>query len=79
MDNEDIIVKATSDIFIKYLFGMDTEESNKLVLSFINAVLEDSDFPKIVKVIQKNPFNYKEFINDKHSVLDIKVEDESIF
>ena len=70
-------VKATSDIFIKYLFGMDNKESNRLVLSFINAVLQDSGFPVITKVIQKNPFNYKEFLNDKLSVLDIKVENEN--
>ena len=50
-------VKATSDIFIKYMFGMDTKESNHLVLSFINSVLQDSDFPAITKIIQKNPFN----------------------
>ena len=68
-------VKATSVIFIKYMFGMDTKESNHLVLSFINAVLQDSDFPAITKVIQKNPFNYKEFTDDKLSVLDIEVED----
>jgi len=42
-------VSATSDMFIKYLFGMDTAESNKLVLSFINAVLIDSDFPSITE------------------------------
>ena len=70
-------VKATSDIFIKYLFGLDTEKSNHLVLSFINAVLQDSGFPVITKVIQKNPFNYKEFVFDKQSVLDIAVEDEN--
>ncbi len=75
-NNEDYF-KATSDIFIKYLFGMDNEESNRLVLSFINAVLQDSGFPVITKVIQKNPFNYKEFLNDKLSVLDIKVENEN--
>ena len=70
-------VKATSDIFIKYMFGLDTKESNNLVLSFINAVLTDSNFPAITKVIQKNPFNYKEFTDDKLSVLDIEVEDEN--
>ena len=70
-------VKATSDIFIKYLFGMDTKESDNLVISFINAVLIDSDFPEITKVIQKNPFNYKIFSTDKLSVLDIEVEDEN--
>ena len=74
--NEENFVKATSDIFIKYLFGMDTEESNRLMLSFINSVLQDADFPAITRVIQKNPFNYKEFENDKLTVLDVEVEDE---
>ncbi|MCK5154421.1 MAG: Rpn family recombination-promoting nuclease/putative transposase [Spirochaetales bacterium] len=77
MNGKTDYVKATSDIFIKYLFGMDTKESNHLVLSFINSVLQDSDFPTITKVIQKNPFNYKEFTDDKLSVLDIEVEDEN--
>jgi len=53
MNKKEDYVKATSDIFIKYLFGMDTKESNHLVLSFINSVLKDSDFPAITKVIQK--------------------------
>ena len=75
-EEKEILIQATSDIFIKYLFGMDNEESNRLVLSFINAVLQDNDFPIITRIIQKNPFNYKEFVNDKLSVLDIKVEDE---
>jgi len=77
MKEKEAYVKATSDIFIKYLFGMDTKESDQLVISFINAVLTDSDFPTITKVIQKNPFNYQEFADDKLSVLDIEVEDEN--
>lgn len=76
-EKQEDYVKATSDIFIKYMFGMDTKESNHLVLSFINSVLQDSGFPAITKVIQKNPFNYQEFIDDKLSVLDIEVEDEN--
>ena len=74
MNEKKEYVKATSDIFIKYMFGMDTKKSNHLVLSFINSVLGDSGFPTITKVIQKNPFNYKEFEGDKVSVLDIEVE-----
>ena len=72
----DLYIKPSSDIFIKYLFGMDTEESRELLLSFINAVLQNSDFDPIVSVVPKNPFNYKEFINDKESVLDIDAKDE---
>jgi len=29
MNEENNYVKATSDIFIKYLFGMDTKKSNR--------------------------------------------------
>ncbi len=77
MEQKNEYVKATSDIFIKYMFGMDTKQSNHLVLSFINSVLGDSGFPTITKVIQKNSYNYKEFVDDKESILDIKIEDEN--
>ena len=77
MNEKKEYVKATSDVFIKYMFGMDTKQSNHLVLSFINSVLGDSGYPTITKVIQKNPYNYKEFIDDKESILDIKIEDEN--
>ncbi len=77
MNNKEFFISPTSDIFIKYLFGMDTADSNQMVLSFINSVLEDADFQLVVKVIQKNPFNYQEFKDDKLSVLDIQVEDEN--
>ena len=77
MNEKKEYVKATSDVFIKYLFGMDTKKSNQLVLSFINAVLQNTGFPAITKVIQKNPYNYKEFVDDKESILDIKIEDEN--
>ena len=40
-------------------------------------MLGDSGFPVITKVIQKNPYNYKDFTDDKESILDIKVEDEN--
>lgn len=67
-------IKATSDIFIHYLFG---SESNKdLLLSFINAVLEDADMPLISNVEIRNPFNLKKYHYDKLSIVDIKATDE---
>jgi len=63
-----------SDLFIKFLFG--TEEHNKLLLSFINSVLEDSDFGKITQATLKNPFNYRESIMEREVVLDVKATDE---
>lgn len=67
-------IKPTSDMFIKYLFG--SEEHKELLLSFINAVLEDSDFNRIVEIKLENPFNIKTFVTDKESILDIKACDE---
>lgn len=68
-------IKPTSDIFMKYLFG--SEENSDLLLSFINAVLDDSGFTRIVEVAVKNPFNIKSFIGDKESILDVKAKDEN--
>jgi len=68
-------IKPTADIFIKYLLG--SQKNKDLLLSFINAVLEDSEFPKIVKVEIKNPFNLKYFLTDKESILDVKATDEN--
>ena len=66
-------VKPTSDIFIRFLLG---SESNKdLLLDFINAVLEDAEFPLIRSVTILNPFNLKTTIYDKESILDVKAVD----
>ncbi len=67
-------MKPTSDLFIKYLFGTGLEKD--LLISFINAVLEDSGFRKVVTVELKNPFNIREYIIDKESILDIKATDD---
>ncbi len=67
-------IKPYSDIFIKYLLG--SEKNKDLLISFINAVITDSNFNKIVDVEIKNPFNIKNFPIDKESILDIKATDE---
>ena len=48
-------IEATSDIFIKYLFGK--EEHKEVLLQFINAVHKNSDFPLMKTIEIKNPFN----------------------
>ena len=68
-------IKPSTDIFIKYLLG--SRNNKDLLLSFINSVLEDSQFKKIKEVEIKNPFNLKSFIVDKESILDIKATDEN--
>ena len=72
--SSDNYIKPYSDIFVKYLFGSKGSES--ILLNFINDVLGDADFPKIVSVKILNPFNLQTFINDKQSVIDVKAEDE---
>jgi predicted transposase/invertase (TIGR01784 family) len=67
-------ISPLKDIVFKYIFGR--EENSDCLLSFINAVLTDSEMNKIKRIEILNPFNEKEFINDKLSVLDIKAEDE---
>lgn len=68
------VVHAYSDIFVRYLLG---DENNKdLLLSFINAVNEDYDLPLLSSVTIKNPFNLKNFKNEKESIIDVKALDE---
>ncbi len=63
-----------TDIFVRYLLG--DEENSDLLLSFINAVNEDYDFPLIKSVTIKNPFNLKKYKLEKGSVIDVKATDE---
>ncbi len=67
-------ISPLKDIVFKYIFGR--KENSDCLLSFVNAVLSDSEMNKITQIEILNPFNEKEFIDDKLSVLDIKAEDE---
>ncbi len=60
------------DIVFKYIFGRN--ETKNLLKSFINAVLADVDMETVTEIEILNPFNLKEFQNDKFSFLDIKAE-----
>lgn len=68
-------IKAYSDIVFKFLMGR--EETKDLLISFINAVMEDSNLDLITSVELKNPFNLQDFSGDKLSVLDVKAVDET--
>ncbi len=61
------------DIFVKYLLG--TEENKDLLISFINAVLDEKGYDLVLDVEIKNPFNPAKIIESKFSVLDIKAKD----
>jgi predicted transposase/invertase (TIGR01784 family) len=63
-----------TDFLVRYLLG--DEENTDLLLSFINAVNENSGLPLIKSVTIKNSFNLIDYQSDKESVLDVKAIDE---
>mgnify|MGYP004475252087 FL=1 len=65
-----IEVKKLNDFFIRYFFGLEGHED--LLLSFINAIMIDSNFATFVSVEIINPFNLSEKANNKESIVDLK-------
>ncbi|PCJ18932.1 MAG: hypothetical protein COB02_09355 [Candidatus Cloacimonadota bacterium] len=63
----------TNDILFKLTFG-DPNKTN-ILISLINALLQLQGDKKILEVEILNPFNDKEFIGDKLSIVDIKAKD----
>ena len=61
----------TTDCVFKALLGK--KENNNLLINFINAFLEPENLIVSVEVI--NPYNEKEFIKDKLTIVDIKAKD----
>jgi len=59
------------DFVFKKLFG--AEENKELLIDFINAFVSEED--KVRDIVLKNPYNEKEFIDDKLSIMDIKAQD----
>ncbi|ETR65677.1 MAG: transcriptional regulator [Candidatus Magnetoglobus multicellularis str. Araruama] len=68
------IIKPTIDCVFKAIFG--TEENKPLLINFLNAVLGLKKHQKIKEVHILNPYNEKEFQDDKLSIIDIKATDE---
>ena len=60
----------TGDTFIHYLFASPGNE--RILLSFVNAVLDNAGRPPVMKTEVRNPFNPKTFVTDKSSIIDIK-------
>ena len=61
------------DIAFKKIFGVD--ENKDLLISLINAVVSEED--QVSKVTLLNPYNPKNFLKDKLSVVDIKAEGQT--
>ena len=63
------------DYAFKYLFGR--EQNLPLLLVLLNAVLQLPDDEQLVGLELLNPFNDKDSLDDKLSILDIKARDQS--
>ena len=74
MENNKNEVKKLNDFFIRYFFGLKGDED--LLLSFINAIMIDSNFATFVSVDILNPFNLTEKANNKESIVDLKAVTE---
>ena len=63
------------DCVFKALLG--SEANQRLLVHFLNAVL-GADLPApVVEVVLLNPYNEREFLGDKLSVVDVKARDEA--
>ena len=63
-------VKKLNDFFIRYFFGLEGDED--LLLSFVNAIMIDSNFATFKSVEIINPFNLSEKAGNKESIVDLK-------
>ena len=63
------------DCVFKRLFG--SEHNKSLLIDIVNALLEKGGEPKIVDVEILDPYNPKQFIGDKITIVDIKARTET--
>jgi predicted transposase/invertase (TIGR01784 family) len=66
-------IDPTVDCVFKALLGADNNRN--LLIHFLNAVLQNDLEQPIVEVEIINPYNEKEFLDDKLSIVDVKVRD----
>ena len=81
-NKNNIEVKKLNDYFIRYFFGLKGNED--LLLSFINAIMIDSNFATFVSVEIINPspkvgfsLNLSEKANNKESIVDLKAVNQA--
>ena len=75
MPINDVIIKPTTDLFIAALWS--DPKNEPILRSLLNGVMTDIGQPAITEATVLNPFNIKEFPNDKEIRLDVRVKDES--
>ena len=68
-------ITPTVDYAFKHLFGR--EATRPLLMSVVDSVLSPAPEHRIRDLELLNPFNPKEALDDKLSILDIKARDQS--
>jgi predicted transposase/invertase (TIGR01784 family) len=68
-------IDPTVDCVFKAILG--SEENKNLLIHFLNAVLSSELQQPITSVSILNPYNDKEYLNDKLSIVDVKARDEN--
>ena len=66
-------INLRNDIIFKAVFGY--EKNEKLLISLLNSILGLEGNDKIINLTFLNAFNIQEYLNDKLTSLDVKVED----
>ena len=73
MNNERKFYGLLNDVVFKYVFGRN--ENTKPLISLLNAILRLEGKDKIESIEVLNPFNYREYLGDKMSIVDTRVKD----
>ena len=68
-------INPTVDCVFKAILG--TEKNKNLLIHFLNAILEPEEGSHIQQVTILNPYNEREFIGDKLTIVDVKAIDEN--
>jgi predicted transposase/invertase (TIGR01784 family) len=69
------VIPLTADIVFKYVMG--SEQSDAQLCAFLSAVQQDAGYPPLKEVSILNPFNLKQSLTDKTSIIDVRTEDEA--
>ncbi|CAG8849206.1 21475_t:CDS:2, partial [Racocetra persica] len=64
---------AAANIAFKKLFGV--EENKDLLISLVNSIVSEED--QVTELTLLNPYNPKNFLQDKLSILDIKAKNKA--
>ena len=75
--SQQIVLSHPIDPLIDYPFKLifGRQENEEIILSFLNAVIQPKN--EITQVTIQNPFNDREFENDKLSIVEVRVQDKS--